>query len=443
MQPIPAKTSNVRALAAEALASVAIDGASLRDVLTRSAPRLADSRDRAMLGALLHEGARWWLRYDAALQQLIERPIKRRDPTVHALLVLGLVQIEVLKLPAYAAVAATVEATRPLGRSRLAPLVNAVLRHWLRDRDDLSTALDADPVTHHAMPGWLTHAIGEDWPGQAENVLTASNIEPPLTLRVNRRRNTRKAMAESFAAAGYGSEAHPWLEDALMLERSTDVTQLPGFHEGQFAVQDGAAQAAADLIDVAPGQRVLDACAAPGGKACHLLERADITLTALEASTRRSQRIHANLKRLGLAATVITGDATQPKAWWDGQSFDRILVDAPCSATGVIRRRADVRLHRRAGDIRTMAATQKRILKALWPLLAPGGRLLYVTCSLLRAENEAVINHFLAAHKDATALPIKLPAGHAAGPGWQLLPGEDDLDGMFFAAIGKQAHTAA
>jgi len=438
MQPAPAKTFNVRALAAEALAEVTLHGTSLREVLTRSAPRLADPRDRAMLSALLHEGARWWLRYDAALGLLMERPVRRRQPAIHALMVIGLVQIEVLKFPSYAAVGATVDAVRTLKRPRLAPMVNAVLRRWLRERETLIAELDADPITHHALPEWLVRAISEDWPGQAESVFAANNIEPPLTIRVNRRRSQRETLATAFANAGYGSEPHAWLPDALMLERSTDITRLPGFNDGLFAVQDGSAQASAELLDIADGQRVLDACSAPGGKACHLLERADVALTALEPSRVRSRRIHDNLGRLGLRAEVVQGDATRPGDWWDGKPFERILVDAPCSATGVIRRRADVRLHRRAGDIRAMAAKQKRILKALWPLLAPGGRLLYVTCSLLRAENEAVIKHFLSTHKNASAAKIKLPTGHAAGPGWQILPGEDELDGMFFAALKKQ-----
>lgn len=437
MQATPAKTLNVRALAAEALADVAIHGASLREVLTRCAPRLIDPRDRAMLSALLHEGARWWLRYDAALKILLDQPLHRRQPVIHALLVIGLVQIETLKLPTYAAVNATVEAVRTLKRPHLANLVNAVLRRWLREREALNEQLDADPVTRYALPGWLAQAITQDWPDAARSIFTANNIEPPLTIRVNRQRSSREDLATGFAQAGYGSEAHAWLPDALMLERSTDITRLPGFNEGLFAVQDGAAQAAALLLDAADGQRVLDACAAPGGKACHLLEHADVALTALEAAPGRTRRIHDNLNRLGLLATVLTGDASQPDTWWDGKPFERILIDAPCSATGVIRRRADVRLHRRAGDIRTLAATQKRILKALWPLLAPGGRLLYVTCSLLRAENEAVVGDFLQHHKDARALATRLPAGHAAGPGWQILPGEDELDGMYFAAIEK------
>ena len=223
-----------------------------------------------------------------------------------------------------------------------------------------------------------------------------------------------------------------------MLPHSTDVTRMPGFSDGLFAVQDGAAQAAADLADVRNGQRVLDACAAPGGKACHLLERADIALTALEFDAGRAKRIRQNLDRLGLQAAIQIGDAGNPQSWWDGKLFDRILIDAPCSATGVMRRRPDVRLHRRASDIDTLIAQQQRILTALWALLAPGGRLVYITCSLLRAENEAVVEHFLAGRNDVDVLPLTLPAGQAAATGWQILPGDGDLDGMYYAVLERR-----
>jgi 16S rRNA (cytosine967-C5)-methyltransferase len=213
---------------------------------------------------------------------------------------------------------------------------------------------------------------------------------------------------------------------------------MPGFEDGHFAVQDGAAQVAADLADLRDGLRVLDACAAPGGKACHLLERADIDLTALEFEPARAERIRQNLMRLRLNAKVLIGDAGVPKAWWKGQPFDRILIDAPCSATGVLRRRPDVRLHRRESDIVGMQAQQRRILAALWPLLAPGGRLVYITCSVLRAENEAIVGELLAAQADAQAVAFSLPTGQPAATGWQILPGDGDLDGMYYAALRKQ-----
>ena len=429
---------DTRALAAKGLADVALRGASLRDVMERNARRLADPRDRALLMALLSEGARWWLRFDAAVDGLLEKPLRHKDPAVHALLVLGLVQLEILQLSDYAAVAATVEATRTLGRPQLAGLVNAILRRWQRERDSLLARLDAKPQTRHAHPAWLAAALQRDWPQQSDAVMAADNREPPLMLRVNRQRSGRQALIDQLQGAGYAASAHPWLSDALVLPHSTDVTRMPGFEDGFFAVQDGAAQVAADLADLRDGLRVLDACAAPGGKACHLLERADIDLTALEFDAARAERIRQNLMRLRLDAKVVIGDAGAPKGWWKGQPFDRILIDAPCSATGVLRRRPDVRLHRRESDIAAMHAQQRRILAALWPLLAPGGRLVYITCSVLRAENEAIVSELLAAQPDAQATAFTLPAGQAAGVGWQILPGDGDLDGMYYAVIEKR-----
>jgi len=428
---------DTRALAATGLAEIALKGASLREVMTRQAPRLHDPRDRALLMALLSEGARWWLRFDAAIDGLLDKPLRKREPAVHALLVLGLVQLEILELQDYAAVAATVEAVRVLKRPQLAGLVNAVLRRWQRERESRLARLDTHPQTRHAHPAWLADALQADWPAQADAVMAADNREPPLMLRANRRRTERAALIEQLRDAGHDASAHDWLADGIVLPHSTDVTRLPGFDEGLFAVQDGAAQVAADLLDAQPGERVLDACAAPGGKACHLLERADLQLTALDADPARLRRVDENLQRLGLRASLLAGDAAEPSTWWDGQPFDRILIDAPCSAAGVLRRRPDVRLHRRDTDIATLATLQQRILAALWPLLKPGGRLVYATCSLLRAENEAAIQSLLAGHADARISPFELPAGQIGTLGWQILPGDGDLDGMYYAIIEK------
>jgi 16S rRNA (cytosine967-C5)-methyltransferase len=240
-----------------------------------------------------------------------------------------------------------------------------------------------------------------------------------------------------LAEANVEAQPHSFLRDAITLAANASVTRLPGFVEGHFSVQDGAAQCAADLMDLRDGLRVLDACAAPGGKACHVLERADVHLVALDADARRAGVIRANLDRLGLHCDVRTGDAGEPAKWWDGKPFDRILLDAPCSATGVIRRHPDIKLHRRAGDIAQLAAEQKRLFDALWPLLARDGRLVYATCSVLREENERVVDGFLSAHAEARAVAVKLPVGHETGPGWQILPGEGGLDGMFYAVIAK------
>jgi len=432
-------TVDTRALAARSLAEIAMRGASLREVMERNAPKLRDPRDRALLMALLSEGARWWLRFDAAIDHLLEKSLRHKDPAIHALLVLGLVQLEILQLQDYAAVAATVEATRTLKRPQLARLVNAVLRRWQRERENLIARLDAKPQTRHAHPEWLAKALASDWPAQADAVMAADNREPPLMLRVNRQHIERAALLAQFQAAGYEASLHPWLPDALVLPHSADITRMPGFENGAFAVQDGAAQVAADLADLKHGMRVLDACAAPGGKACHLLERARIDLTALEVDAKRGERIRQNLMRLRLDAKIVIGDAGAPAGWWKRQPFDRILIDAPCSATGVLRRRPDVRLHRRESDIAAMHEQQRRILSALWPLLAPGGRLIYITCSVLRAENEVIVGDLLAQQGDARVVPFTLPVGHAAKVGWQILPGDGDLDGMYYAVLEKQA----
>ena len=435
--------TDTRALAAQALAEVALRGASLRQVIDRHARKLPDSRDRALLMALVSEGARWWLRFDPAVDRLLEQPLRLKEPRVHALLVLGLVQLEILQLQPYAAVAASVEAARALGKPRLAGLVNAVLRRWLRERDARLADLDAQPATRHAHPAWLADAITRDWPERADAVLAANNQEPPLMLRVNRTRSDRDALLAQLTDAGHAASLHPWLADALVLPHSTDVTRLPGFADGAFAVQDGAAQIAADLADLREGQRVLDACAAPGGKACHLRERAAIDLTALELDEARAGRIRDNAQRLRLDMRLVIGDAGAPKTWWNGQPFDRILIDAPCSATGVLRRRPDVRLHRRKSDLPALAKQQRRLLTRLWPLLAPGGRLIYITCSLLREENEAIIGPWLDATSDASAVPFTLPVGEPAAVGWQVLPGDGDLDGMYYALLQKQAAPSA
>jgi 16S rRNA (cytosine967-C5)-methyltransferase len=429
-------TANTRALAAQALSRIVHDGVSLRVCFATFSTKLNDARDRALLSALLHAGARWWLRYDAALQGLLERPLHEREPQVHALLLLGLVQLEILGLPDYAAVAATVEAARALGKPKFANLVNAILRRWLRERDARNAALDADAATRSAHPHWLIQAIAGDWPEQADTILAANNAQAPLWLRVNRRRATRADLAARFAAEGIETESPAALPQALVLAQSLDVTRLPGFAEGLFSVQDGAAQFAAQLVDARTGMRVLDACAAPGGKAAHILESADVELLALDRDRQRLPRMQENLARLGLRAEVRAGDAGEPSTWWDGSQFQRILLDAPCSASGIIRRQPDVKLHRRATDISALAAQQARLLDALWPMLAPGGRLVYATCSLLAAENSAVMAGFLTRHVEAR---VQAPGigWRASGAGAQNLPGEGGMDGFFYAIVDK------
>jgi len=429
--------ATLRAEAARALARIVFDGASLRTTLAETTPRMADPRDRALLSATLFESTRWWLRLDAAITTLLEKPLPPKARDVRALLAVGCAQIAVLEMPDYAVVASCVDAARELGQPRYSGLVNALLRRFVRERASLDARLDADEVSRTAHPRWLIDALRRDWPDDADAILAENNYEAPLTLRVNRRRSDRSALLERLRADDIGATAHDDLEDAIVLDRSTDVTRLPGYAEGLFSVQDGAAQRVVELLDLRDGLRVLDACAAPGGKAAHMLERVDVDLVALDLDAARLPRIHQNLDRLGLRATVAAGDATQPARWWDGCPFDRILLDAPCSATGIVRRQPDIKLHRRADDIAGLAATQTRLLDALWPLLAPGGRLVYATCSLLRAENETVLGHFRANHADASIVPVPATFGRAAGDGRQQLPGVGGMDGFYYAILEK------
>ena len=427
----------LRAEAARALARIVFDGVSLRATVSGSAPRFDDPRDRALLSASLIVATRWWLRLDAAIAKLLEKPLPAKAGEIRALLAIGCAQIAMLRMPVYAVVASCVDAARGLGLSRYAGLVNALLRRFVREQAALDAELDADEITRTAHPRWLIDALRRDWPDDADAMLDANNQEAPLTLRVNRRRAERADLLDRLLAHGIAADPHPGLAHAIVLERSTDVTALPGYAQGLFSVQDGAAQRVADLVDPAAGQRVLDACAAPGGKAAHILERADVALTALDRDETRLARVRENIERLGLRAELRHGDALVPGTWWDGRAFDRILIDAPCSATGIIRRQPDIKLHRRAADIAPLAEMQERMLAALWPLLAPGGRLVYATCSVLRAENEAVLAGFRAACADASIVPVPSAFGRAAGTGRQHLPGAGGMDGFYYAVLEK------
>jgi 16S rRNA (cytosine967-C5)-methyltransferase len=427
----------VRADAARLLARVVFDGVSLRAGFDARAARSADPRDRALLSATLFSASRWWLRFDAVLSGLLERALPAKAREIHSLLVIGLVQIEILRMPEYAVVAACVDAARLLGQPRHAGLVNAVLRRYLRERAKRLAEVDVDPVSRHAHPRWLIERIGSDWPRDAEAILDANTHEAPLTLRVNRRRIAPDTLIARFAAEGVVAEQPLHLVDGLVLAESTDISRLPGYAEGHFSVQDGAAQQVVELLDLRDGQRVLDACAAPGGKSAHMLERADIELTALDADAGRLPRMRENLQRLGLSADIREGDAARPATWWDTRTFDRILLDAPCSASGIIRRQPDIKLHRRATDIAPLVGIQARLGAALWPMLVPGGKLVYATCSVLRAENEAVLTSFLETHADARAVPLPERFGRAAGVGRQVLPGTKGMDGFYYALLEK------
>ena len=369
-------------------------------------------------------------RFDAALSSWMPRPLGARDGDLRALLHAGFAQLA-LGLPVHAALAATVDAARAIGRAHQAGMVNALLRR--AQREGLPAAAPAD-----AWPAWLAQRIRDDWPAEADAIFEASARQPPMWLRVNRRHGDRDAYLQALAHAGIAAEASGHLADALRLEVAVPVQQLPGFDAGAVSVQDGAAQAVADALAPPAGSRVLDACAAPGGKAAHLVERdPGLRVLALDLDPRRVRRMQDAFARLQLEIEARAADATQPEAWWDGTPFDAIVIDAPCTATGIVRRQPDVLLHRRAEDVEALAALQARLLDALWPLLAAGGVLVYATCSILRAENAAQVEAFLARHPDATLEPLDARFGRDTGFGCQRLPGENDMDGFFIARLRK------
>ena len=419
-----------RVAAARTLDEVLHRGRSLKTALGSALPQLDDVRDRALLEAIVLMALRQRVRYNAALDAWMARPLGQRDGNLRSMLLVGLAQLE-MGLPAHAALAATVDAARALGRAHQAGMVNALLRRATRE-----ALPPAAPEA--AWPAWLAQQIRDDWPQQAATVFAESTVTPPMWLRVNRRWIQRDSYATLLRDAGIDSAVDPNLADALLLESAVPVQQLPGFDAGLVSVQDGAAQAVADALSPSNAARVLDACAAPGGKAAHLAERdASLRITALDVDARRVRRMQDSFTRLRLEVDVRIGDATSPATWWDGTLFDAILIDAPCSASGIVRRQPDVLLHRQPGDITALCQTQSQLLDGLWPLLAPGGTLVYATCSILRAENAAQVEAFLARTPDAGIAPLDAAYGHDTGFGHQRLPGEEGMDGFFYARLRK------
>ena len=427
-----------RVLAVQALLAVAVEGQTLTQAAEKAASACSDPRDAALVKELCYGTLRWQPRLEAWLGKLVERPLKAADVDVKFVLLLGLYQLAYLRVPAHAAVQQTVEACRPLGKSWAAGLVNAVLRRFQREQAQVEAATAERPEARYAHPKWFMEEVQRDWPEHWQAMLEAGNERPPFTLRVNRRVQARDAYLAELGALGIAAQACVHSPDGVILESAMDVKQLPGFAEGAVSVQDEGAQLAEQLLDAADGMRVLDACAAPGGKTCHLLERHRLSLTAVELEARRAQRIRENLTRLKLEATLKVADAAEVQNWWDGETYQRILLDAPCSASGVVRRHPYVKLRRTPQEVATAAGLQAKLLSALWPLLAPGGKLLYVTCSVFQRENAAQIAAFLAGHPDAAALPLDASWGVSAGPGRQVLTGQGGMDGFYYACLEKR-----
>ncbi|MGR8997649.1 MAG: 16S rRNA (cytosine(967)-C(5))-methyltransferase RsmB [Gammaproteobacteria bacterium] len=426
---------NTRLLAARVLSRVLQDGQSLTAALESALQAVESGKDRAFIQALCYGVCRYYHRLDFILSELLDKPIK--DPGVKALALAGLYQLKYMRVKPHAAVSETVMAARKKLWAKA--LINALLRSYLREQDSLEQKADNVQYAAVSHPDWLIKQIERDWPQHAQRILLENNRQPPMALRVNLARISRDQYIQQLSAQGIESAAIDFCPSALILDKPAAVDLLPGFAEGLVSVQDTAAQLAAGLLDVQAGQRVLDVCAAPGGKAAHLLEHQSKLkeLFAVDIDASRMQRVSENLRRLRLQAKLVVGDAANPQNWWDGQLFDRILLDAPCSALGVIRRHPDIKLLRKAQDIKPLQALQLNILHAVWPLLAPGGIMLYATCSILKQENEQQIDAFLAEHPDAAELPIDAVWGFAGSHGRQIMTGESAMDGFYYARLGK------
>ena len=431
---------NPRLAAARALAAVISGKASLNSSLPTQLDKV-EVRDRGLTQDLAFGTARWQPRLSALAERLLQKPFKSADADVEALLLVGLYQLFYTRVPAHAAIGETVGCADKLKKPWAKALLNAVLRRAQRESSEILAELERDPVVRTAHPRWLQKSLKAFWPQQWEAICAANNAHPPMILRVNRRHHSREAYLELLHQAGLEASACQYSGDGIVLAQACDVRGLPGFDQGWISVQDEAAQLAADLLDLAPGQRVLDACCAPGGKTCHLLEAEEKldSVVAIDLEAKRLTRVRENLDRLGLEAQLIACDARDTASWWDGKGFQRILLDAPCSATGVIRRHPDIKMTRQAEDIQALAALQGELLDALWPTLEVGGILLYATCSTLPTENTEVIEAFLNRTPGARELDLATQAGLRQTHGRQLLAQEGGHDGFYYAKLIKIA----
>jgi len=419
----------VRAGAARIVARVVRERVFADDAL-EAGPSLAP-RDSSLLAALVFGALRWHHRLEWQAARLLARPLKARQDELAALLRIGLLQLQHFRIPEHAAVSATVDAATELGLRGAAGLVNAVLRRYQREHEALDARIVDDDEAAFSHPRWLVDAVRRERPDEWRAILEANNAAAPMWLRVNARRLSREEYLGRLAAAGVGAQPSPEVATAVVLDEPQPVTALPGFAAGHVSVQDVAAQRAIEFLDLKPGQRVLDACAAPGGKTGHILEACDLAAVWAVDREARLPLVRANLDRLGLSARLVAGDATRPADWWDGARFDRILLDAPCSAVGVIRRHPDIKVLRRLEDVAAAVRLQAELLRALWPLLAPGGRLVYATCSLLMQENDAQVGAFLTADHGAEPTP------EVDGTPCQTLPGEALGDAFYYACVTK------
>ncbi|WP_325062650.1 16S rRNA (cytosine(967)-C(5))-methyltransferase RsmB [Photobacterium chitinilyticum] len=423
---------NVRAAAAKVVYQVVDQGQSLSNALPAAQQDIRE-RDHALLQEICYGVLRWLPRLESVTNQLMDKPLKGKQRVFHHLILVGLYQLGYMRIPAHAAVAETVNATKDLKKPQLRGLVNAILRNYQRQQESLDEQSLSHDAGRYGHPGWLLKLLKQGYPEQFESVIEANNTKAPMWLRVNRRHHSRDEYRELLNAEGISTDLHPEAQDALRLHSPCDVSKLPGFADGWVSVQDAAAQLSVEYLAPQAGELILDCCAAPGGKTAHIMERQpEAQVVAIDCDEQRLARVHDNLQRLKLDAKVLCADARYPDQWWQGEQFDRILLDAPCSATGVIRRHPDIKWLRRADDIEALAQLQAEIVDAMWQQLKPGGTLVYATCSITPQENSEQVKAFLGRTDDA-----ELTGSDIEQPGRQILPGEHDMDGFYYAVIRK------
>jgi len=427
--------TNARVAAALILASVLNKDGSLTTHLHAH----RQHQQYSLLQELCFGFCRWYFQLDAILQTLMEKPMRGKDLDVKCLLLLGLYQLKELRIPDHAAINETVKSATLLKKPWAKGLINGVLRQYLRQQIEVNAKTDQDPIAHYAHPSWMLDQIQNQWSQHWQEILTANNSRPPMTLRVNLSKTSRQDYLHKLQQAGLSSHAGSLSDSAVYLDVPQPVADLPGFTQGLCSVQDEASQLVASLLELAPGQRVLDSCAAPGGKTSHILECEEslAQLIAIDMDKSRSERIRENLDRLGLSAELVIADAADPRSWWDEVAFDRILLDVPCSATGVIRRHPDIKLLRSAADLDQIKTVQLKLLRSLWSCLKPGGLMLYTSCSILRQENEEVIALFLEHNNNAKHEAITADWGVKCRFGRQLLPAIAGQDGFYFCKLTK------
>ena len=430
---------NSRTLAARVLCRVVNDSTPLDAALGQCLHGIQRPEDRGFVKELCFGALRWFEQLQFLLERYLERPLKRRDTDLRMLILVGLYQLHYLGTPPHAALSETVEATVELDKAWAKPLVNALLRRSQRDYERIRPELEHHAATRYSHPPWFIDRLKSDWPERWQTILEANNLRPPQHLRVNLLRTTRANYLDQLEQAGIPAQALALTPCGIQVLEPVAVDKLPGFEHGLVSVQDAGAQLAAGMLNLQPGNLVLDACAAPGGKTAHILEtQPQISgITALDVDAQRVERLRATLTRLELEADIKHADAAGAHSWWDGRPLDRILLDAPCSATGVIRRHPDIKRLKAPAQLPKLQTTQAGLLNALWPLLKPGGRLIYSTCSLLHDENDRVMETFLDKHPAANLATIRADWGIATVCGRQLLPCLDNTDGFYYAALTK------